>query len=258
MATINSTNNTLTSATGTGSFVGSASPTITALDAGGATTLKIPNSASPSLSNAGEIAIDTSITNFNGMLKYRDSSQTLLGVSIPTADLASPTNNYIIGYNSASSKLTLITQSSVTKIAGYASATSAADDTTTSTSDVDTSLTVSYTPTSASNLLIIYAYGAGFAEATANTNDRSSIYTLRRTTGTAADLSSIPCGRVSSVTDPDPATSYYNVAIYAQETAGSTSSHTYILRHRCRSSNETTTFQGTACAAFIIVMEMAV
>lgn len=259
MATINSVNNTLTTASGTVNFLGSASPVITSGDCGDATTLKIPSGTSPTLSNAGEIAVDTSIASFNGMLKYRDSSQTLLGVSIPTADLASPTNGYIIGYSSASSKLTLIAQSGgSSKIVGYTSATSTSDDTTTSTSDVDTSLTVSYTPTNSSNLLLIYVYGAGFAEATTTTRDRSSIYTIRRTSGTPADLAVIPCGRVSSVNSSATAPTYYNVSFYAQETAGSTSSHTYILRHRCRSTNETTSFTGTTCAAFIIVMEMLV
>jgi hypothetical protein len=193
------------------------------------------------------------------MLKYRDSSQTLLGVSIPTADLASPTNNYIIGYNSASSKLTLIAQSGgSSQIAGYNSASRTSDDTTTSTSATDTGLTVSYTPTSASNLLFIFVYGYGHTSATSTTRNRSATYYIRRTSGTPADIVTVANGRIASVNSSSAAHTYYSVALIGSETAGSTSSHTYILRHACNNTNATTTLVGTSCTSFMIVMEMAV
>lgn len=260
MATINVVNNTLTSSSGTGSFVGSADPVLTAADFGGATTLKIPNGNSPTLSTAGDLAVDNSITNFNGMLKYRDSTQTLLGISIPFADLASATNGQLIGYSSASSKMTLITPSSTPQvIAGYASASSTADDTTTSTSAVNTSLTVTYTPTNASNLLLIEVHGVGICTITSGTsNQRYATYIIRRTSGSAADLATVLNGRASRITTSAAEESFYNVSFFITETAGNTSAHTYILQHDVNVSGGSTTFSGSLCKAFMVVTELKV
>ncbi len=83
MATINSVNNSLTSATGTASFSGSTSPVLTGnIDASGATSFKIPSSASPSLSVTGQVAVDTTVTGYPGLLNYYSGSEVLIGLGI--------------------------------------------------------------------------------------------------------------------------------------------------------------------------------
>lgn len=261
MATINSQNNTLTSSSGSGSFVGSTSPVLTAADFGGADTFKIPSAAAPSLSSVGSIAVDTTISSFNAMLLYRTASQSLIGISIPSADLSGASNGQLIGYNSAGQKLTLINSLGVsTQILGYNSANSSSDDTTTSTSAVNTSLTVNYTPLNASSILYIFLCGAGSCTVTgANARtQRYATYIIRRTTGSAANLATANNGRILTSSTLNASDSYYNVCLATTETAGDTNVHTYTLQHNVNVADTTTTFLGSTCRAFIVVWELKV
>lgn len=71
------------------------------LDFGDATSLEIPNNATATLSAAGQVAVDTSVTDFaDGVMVYRAGSTDYGVIAIPKASLASPTNNYVVTYDS--------------------------------------------------------------------------------------------------------------------------------------------------------------
>ena len=262
MADNNALNNSLSGQTGTGSFSGDTSPVLTGnIDFGSATTLKIPNSAAPTISASGDTAVDTTITDFNGLIKYHDGVETCVAVGIPVADL-STTNGDIVTYNSAGSKFTMSTPSAggSGKIVNYSIVTSSVDDSTSSTSYVDTSLTGSITPTNASNLIFIRAFGYAtcyFSSGTAEAN-RDGDYLIRRTTGSALDLSYARVGRDSEQTSSSLMTSYMPILICAQETAGSTTIHTYRLRHSVTDVDNTIVLEGVICRATMIMYELEV
>lgn len=76
-------------------------------DFGGASSLEIPNSTSPTVNADGEIAVDTSVTDFShGILKYY-SGEELGVVSMPIAQFTSPTNGYLVSYNSTADEFQL-------------------------------------------------------------------------------------------------------------------------------------------------------
>lgn len=257
MATINEVNNSLTSATGTGSFVGSTSPVLTgAIDAGGATTLKIPNSSAPTVSTNGDLAIDTTFTSFSGMMTYYSGSQQYCPAILP-ADLAT-TNGYAVVYNSASSKFTMAAQAAGGEIVQYVTATSTSTDTTTSTSYVDTSLTASITPTNSNNIIWIQAYGSNESSDPTTLSDCYAFYAIRRTTGSAADLAITQVGMSGGTSKEGVgAESYSMICMDFQEVAGSTSTHTYVLRQKVPSANTSSSF-GKIGTALMVLMELAV
>jgi hypothetical protein len=76
-------------------------------DFGGATSLEIPNSTSPTVNTNGQIAIDTSVADFShGILKYY-SGEEMMVVAMPAAQFVSPTDDYIVKYNSSSNEFEL-------------------------------------------------------------------------------------------------------------------------------------------------------
>ena len=78
------------------------------LNFGDATSLEIPNNATATLANAGEIALDTSVTDYvDGVLCYRAGSTDYGVIAIPKASLASPTNNYVVTYDSTTDNFKL-------------------------------------------------------------------------------------------------------------------------------------------------------
>jgi hypothetical protein len=76
------------------------------LDYGGAVSLEIPNGAAPTVNAAGEIAVDTTITSHNGMIKYYDGTTEMVIPAIPTADLTT-NDNHIIQYDLGGTKFTM-------------------------------------------------------------------------------------------------------------------------------------------------------
>jgi len=259
MTTINILGHALSGSTGSGSFVASDSPTLTGtIDCSGAGSLEIPNSAAPTTSAAGQIAIDTTITSMTPLPQFNDGSNTLYSFSIPAADL-STTNGKILTYNSASSKFTLtapLTQN--TKIVKAAYATSSATDTTTSSSFVNTSLTINYTPAGGSNTLWVIAGGFAKNERTAATPaTRIFKFILNRSTGTPANLATINCGRIVNNSPGSNAVPQYEIVnISGTEISGDTSTHTYTLQMATNNTNTTTTFDGSTVAAVIMVIEL--
>lgn len=98
------TNKTLTSPTINGG-------TITGvIDAGGATSFEIPNSATPTVDANGEIALDTTVADFShGILKYFGGEE-LAVVALPIAELTTPTNGHVVAYNSTNDEFELVAQ----------------------------------------------------------------------------------------------------------------------------------------------------
>ena len=78
-----------------------------AIDAGGATSLEIPNGTSPTVDADGEIAVDTSVTDFtNGIFTYY-SGAAMGAVAMPIAEFASPLDGAVPTYNAASDQFEL-------------------------------------------------------------------------------------------------------------------------------------------------------
>lgn len=260
MTTINILGNGLSGSTGSGSFVASDSPTLTGtIDCSGAATFEVPNSAAPTTSAAGQIAIDTTITSMTPLPQFNDGSNTLYAFSIPAADL-STTDGKILTYNAASSKFTLSTPlTQNTKIIKAAYATSSATDTTTSSSQVNTSLTINYTPVGGSNTLWIIAGGFAKNERTAaSPATRIFKFDINRSTGTPAVIAAANCGRIVNNTPGTNAVPQYEcVNVSGTEISNDTSMHTYTLRMATNNTNTTTTFDGSTVPAFIMVFELA-
>ena len=78
-------------------------------DFGGATSLEIPNGAAPTVNAAGEIAIDTTITDHTGMIKYYDGTEELTVLALPTANLIS-TDAYVVAYNATNNEFEMVAQ----------------------------------------------------------------------------------------------------------------------------------------------------
>lgn len=109
----------LTDETGSGAAVFGTSPSLTTpaiagatltgvIDAGGADSLEIPNSAAPTVNADGEIAIDTTVTDFaNGIIKYYSGAE--MGVlAMPIAQFTSPTNAAVPTYNSTTDQFEMV------------------------------------------------------------------------------------------------------------------------------------------------------
>ncbi len=78
-------------------------------DFGGATSFEIPNSSAPTVNVTGQIAIDTTITDHKGLIKYY-SGQEMVVIAMPTANLIS-TDNYVISYDAASDSFEMVAMS---------------------------------------------------------------------------------------------------------------------------------------------------
>lgn len=104
--------------TGSGNVVMSTSPTITTPtiagstgtgvnDYGGATSFEIPNSAAPTIDADGEIAVDTTVTDFSaGVVKYY-SGEEMGVVAMPVAEFISPTDGDVVTYNATADEFQL-------------------------------------------------------------------------------------------------------------------------------------------------------
>jgi len=77
------------------------------IDAGGADDFEIPNSATPTVDTDGQVAIDTTITDFAaGLIKYY-AGEEMAVVAMPVAQLTSPTDTYVVAYNATSDEFEL-------------------------------------------------------------------------------------------------------------------------------------------------------
>lgn len=105
--TITGTSNEISVSNGDGV---SGNPTLSlpaTIDLGDKTSLEIPNSAAPTVNADGEIAVDTTVTDFShGILKYYGGEEMAV-VAMPVAQLSSPTNNYVVTYDSTADEFQL-------------------------------------------------------------------------------------------------------------------------------------------------------
>lgn len=77
-------------------------------DFGGATSLELPNSATPTVNADGEIAVDTTITDFShGLIRYF-SGEELVVVAVPTAQIVTPTGGHVVSYNATNDEFELV------------------------------------------------------------------------------------------------------------------------------------------------------
>jgi len=76
------------------------------MDAGGAVSLEIPNSATPTTDAAGEIALDTTIVDHQPLLQYFDGGENMTAIAIDTAELPA-LDNEIVKYDAATDKFVL-------------------------------------------------------------------------------------------------------------------------------------------------------
>lgn len=79
-------------------------------DFGGATSFEIPNGATPTVDAAGEIAVDTTITDYTGLIKYHDGTEELTVVAMPTGNLTT-TDNHVVVYDATNNEFKMEAQS---------------------------------------------------------------------------------------------------------------------------------------------------
>lgn len=86
----------------TGDVAGAAGITASGVvDFGGATSFEIPNGSAPTVNVTGQIALDTTITDHKGLIKYYTGSSEMVVIACPTANLTT-TDNYVLSYDAAS------------------------------------------------------------------------------------------------------------------------------------------------------------
>jgi len=76
-------------------------------DFGGATSVEIPNGAAPTVDSAGEIAVDTTVTDYTGLVTYYDGTEALYVVALPTANL-STTDHDVVAYDAVNDEFNMI------------------------------------------------------------------------------------------------------------------------------------------------------
>lgn len=79
-----------------------------AIDFGAATSLKIPNSAAPTVDAVGKIALDTTVTDFaDGFIKYYSGTTVYGLIAMPLSNFSSPTDGYVVTYDAATDQFKL-------------------------------------------------------------------------------------------------------------------------------------------------------
>lgn len=124
----------LTDETGSGAAVFGTSPSLTTpaiagatltgvIDAGGADSFELPNSAAPTVNADGEIAIDTTVADFAaGVIKYYATSE--MGVvAMPVAQFGTPVDGAVPAYNATTDQFELVTLAGTGDVVGPASST---------------------------------------------------------------------------------------------------------------------------------------
>jgi hypothetical protein len=80
-----------------------------AWDFGGAADLEIPNGAAPTVDTAGQIAIDTTITDHTGLITYHDGTEALYVIALPTGNLDN-TDGDVVSYNATNNEFEMVPQ----------------------------------------------------------------------------------------------------------------------------------------------------
>lgn len=157
-------------------------------DFGGATSFEIPNDAAPTVNADGEIAVDTSVTDFShGILKYY-SGEELAVISVPIAQLTSPTNGYAILYNSTADEFQLGAVSSFNP------------NTTAGTENVVSGATAGDSIASGGNFNTLIGYDAGTAITTGDNHVAVGHSSLKAVTTTSTNAVAIGHSALTALT----------------------------------------------------------
>jgi hypothetical protein len=199
-------------------------------DFGGATSFEIPNSATPTVDAAGEIAVDTTITDYTGLIKYHDGTEELTVVAMPTGNLTT-TDTHAVVYDATNNEFKMAAQSGasggiVLQIVEAENTTSAS---TTTTIPFDATIpqntegaeieTVSITPSDTAHKLLI--------EGSIDVTDMSAenVFTLALFQDSTADALAV-------ITQTNNSTGFpQSIHIRHYMDAGTTSSTTFKLRY---------------------------
>lgn len=77
------------------------------IDLGGKTSFEIPNSAAPSLTATGQIAVDTTVADFSHGIPKAFANEEIAFITVPVAELTSPVDGDVITYNSTNDEFEL-------------------------------------------------------------------------------------------------------------------------------------------------------
>ncbi len=109
LATLTGTANEIDVTNGAGSITLTLSDTV---DLGDHTSFEVPNGAAPTVNAAGEIAVDTTVTDLTGLFLYHDGTEVLGAVAMPIAQFTSPTDGYVPAYNATNDEFELVANAS--------------------------------------------------------------------------------------------------------------------------------------------------
>lgn len=142
-------------------FSTTANATVGSLTVNGTTIIE--NGEAPVLNVAGEIAIDTVVLNYTGMITYYDGTEALFALGIPTGNLSS-TDDDTVYYDSANNELAMGPRGRVVQVVhtsdsavATGSTTVPNDDTIPQNTEGDEYMTLSITPKDTTNRLLIEA-----------------------------------------------------------------------------------------------------
>jgi len=121
------------------------------IDFGGAISLTLPNSATPIVNAVGEIALDTTIADHTGLIKYYDSVEEITVIGVPTGNLTT-IDSQILRYNATNNEF---------EFASVTSSGAAPDDAQYVTLAINGTLTNERVLTGTANQIIITDNGAG-------------------------------------------------------------------------------------------------
>jgi hypothetical protein len=259
MATINSTNNSLSGQTGTGSAVGNESNDLTGtLNFGDSVSFEIPNTFPVPFDIPGEIDLPN-VTNFGKLIRINDgTSGGLYCIAVPSTGL-STLDGDIVSRGASGFEMSQPAGAVSGKDINIKFGNLSSNIATTSTTYVSTGLTASITPTSATSTILIEVYGSFTAPKTGggnNTQIRHGSFNLRRTTQTASDLSSMFAGRDLGTNSNETTECWGSLCMGFTESAGSTATKTYILQYRSELSSTIFKLLGATNRAIMILTEL--
>lgn len=223
------------------------------VDLGDHKSLEIPNGTTPSVSVAGQVAIDTDgpTSSINqGMITYHDGTNQLYVAGVDTTP---STDGYYLRYvGGGTNKFTF---GAGGKVLQHQVSTGTVDTTTTSTTSVSAGISVSITPIkSTSRIIVVASFNiVSYFNVTPQTDKRTSDYKIRRTTGTATDLGSGRTGRFLDVASTAYAGSFEKATIVVQEIAGDTNIHTYELYFNTNDASTAATIQGASFGPTVLI-----
>ncbi len=256
MGTINILNHPLTSFTGSGAYVATDSPSFTGKLDLSTTSAEIPNNTAPTISSAGHIALDTSVSGFKPTIIYHNGTAAQALIPVKAANL-SIVDGSIISYDSANNEFKMQPEAGGKGILQYGIASLASLTTTTSTSATTTGLTINITPTVSTNKIVCQVFGNAVVGRNGGNiiNRYGTFYLIRTISGTPTTLTTTNCGLDLESSNTAAANTWSAFTLYYEEIPGSTTARTYSLSFSVPTSNATNQLMSQT---FILVYEIEV